>query len=300
MAAVDVAGLAPLMERTTGRPEVIVGLIDGPVALDHPDLAAGMVREIPGKRSGCSVSSSAACLHGTFIAGMLCARRESVAPAICPGCSLLVRPIFSEYDSSEVHGRPSTSGPIPSATSEELAEAILDTVNSGARVVNLSVAIAAPPTRGERNLEAALDYAARRGTLVVAAAGNQASIGSTTITRHPWVISVVGCDSQGRPTAESNLGSSIGRRGLSAPGDHIASLGAEGKPLTFSGTSVAAPFVTGALALLCSEFPNASGTELKLAITQYDGRQRKSLVPPILNAWAAYQALTSAGGWRKA
>jgi subtilisin family serine protease len=287
------------MERTTGRPEVIVGLIDGPVSIDHPDLAAEMIREIRGGRgAACSVSSSAACAHGTFVAGVLGAKRDSVAPAICPGCSLLVRPIFPEHDSSEGPARRSHSNPMPSATPEELAEAILDTVNAGARVLNLSASIIAPSIRGERSLEAALDYAARRGTMVVAAAGNQASIGSTVITRHPWVIPVVGCDSQGRPTAESNLGSSIGRRGLRAPGDHIASLGAEGKSLTLSGTSVAAPFVTGALALLCSEFPNASATELKLAISQSGDRQRKSLVPPMLNAWAAYEALASAGGWR--
>jgi hypothetical protein len=30
--------LRPLMHRTLGRPEICVGLIDGPVALHHPDL----------------------------------------------------------------------------------------------------------------------------------------------------------------------------------------------------------------------------------------------------------------------
>ena len=37
---------------------------------------------------------------------------------------------------------------------------------------------------------------------------------------------------------ESNLGSSIGRRGLTAPGDAITSLSAKGQPLTLGGTSV--------------------------------------------------------------
>lgn len=36
-----------------------------------------------------------------------------------------------------------------------------------------------------------------------------------------------------------------------APGDGIISLGAQGHALTFGGTSVAAPYVTGANALLC-------------------------------------------------
>jgi hypothetical protein len=35
-------------------------------------------------------------LHGTFIVGILCAKRSSDAPAFCPSCILLVRPIFAE------------------------------------------------------------------------------------------------------------------------------------------------------------------------------------------------------------
>ena len=97
MGALDAVQLTPLMERTSGRAEIRVGLIDGPVFLTHPDLAQKNIQEVPGKLRGtCSRAQSAACLHGTFVAGMLCARRGSVAPAICPGCTLLVRPIFSE------------------------------------------------------------------------------------------------------------------------------------------------------------------------------------------------------------
>jgi hypothetical protein len=35
-------------------------------------------------------------MHGTFVTGMLFARRNSVAPAICPNCTLILRPIFVE------------------------------------------------------------------------------------------------------------------------------------------------------------------------------------------------------------
>ena len=101
--------------------------------------------------------------------------------------------------------------------------------------------------------------------IVVAAAGNQGTLGRSAITRHPWVIPVVACDGRGRPMADSNLGGSIGRRGLSAPGDAITSLGADGESLTLGGTSVAAPFVTGATALLWSVFPSASAAEIQWA-----------------------------------
>ena len=259
----DLVNLTKLMELTSGRPEIMVGLVDGPVLMNHPDLTSENIREIPGKLSGaCAQASSAACMHGTFVAGILCGKRGSVAPAICPNCTLLARPIFAETSKNGQNGQ------MPSATPEELAEAIIETINAGARVINLSAALAQPSSKGERKLEEALDYAARRGVIIVAAAGNQGTVGSSAITRHPWVISVVACNIQGRPISYSNLGSSIGRRGLSAPGDNITSLGAEGKPLTLGGTSVAAPFVTGTIALLCSEFPSATATQVKLAVTQ--------------------------------
>jgi hypothetical protein len=53
-----------------------------------------------------------------------------------------------------------------------------------------------------------LDYAARRGVLMVAA-GNHGTLGSSAITRHPWAIPVVGYGLNGRPMVRSNLGSSI-------------------------------------------------------------------------------------------
>ena len=77
-----------------------------------------------------------------------------------------------------------------------------------------------------------------------------------------------------------------------APGDGISSLGAEGKPLTLGGTSVAAPFVTGTIALLWSEVPGAPATEVRLAIAQSYSTRRATVVPPLLDAWAAYQMMT--------
>jgi subtilisin family serine protease len=277
------------MKRTSGRPEIRIGLIDGPVAMNHPELASENIREIPGTPAGtCARASSAACQHGTFVAGILAAKRGSVAPAICPDCTLLLRPIFSETTAG--------NGPMPSATPEELAMAVFDTIAAGARLLNLSAALAQPSMRGERQLEEALGHAVRRGVIVVAAAGNQATVGSSAITRHPWVIPVIACDPQGWPTPESNLSASVGRRGLAAPGEGITSLGAEGRPHAFGGSSAATPFVTGALALLWSEFPAASATTVKLAVSQAHTSRPSSVVPPLLDAWRAYQTIANARG----
>lgn len=276
--------LTGLMERTSGSPEVKVGLIDGPVVTQHPGLASERLREIPGKNAAtCTRANSTACLHGTFVAGILSARRSSSAPAICPNCTLLIRPIFAE----------NTSGAdrVPSATPQELAEAIIDCIGAGARVINLSLAVAQTSAKGERLLKEALNEAALRGVIVAAAAGNQRTLGSSAITRHPWVIPVVACDLRGRPTNQSNLGGSIGKRGLTAPGDAITSLNAGGQPLTLGGTSVAVPFVTGTIALLWSEFPTAGAAQIKAAVCQLSALRRSSVVPPLLDASTAYQSL---------
>ncbi|WP_026734972.1 S8 family peptidase [Fischerella sp. PCC 9605] len=276
--------LTKLMELTSGRPEIGVGLIDGPVSVNHSGLSGTNIREISGKlSSNCTHATSIACLHGTFVAGILCANRNSLAPAICPNCTLLIRPIFAETTSA--------SEQIPSATPEELAAAIIESIDAGVRVLNMSVALAQPSSKGQRELEQALGYATKRGVIIVAAAGNQGTLGSSVITRHPWVIPVVACDLQGRPISQSNLGTSIGKQGLRAPGDNITSLGVKDQPLTLGGTSVAAPFVTGAIALLWSLFPDVIASEVKLAITQAHMSRRTTVIPPLLDAWAAYQLM---------
>ncbi len=280
----DLVGLTRLMQLTGGKPEVAIGLIDGPVLISHADFANNNIREIPGTHAGtCRQATSVACTHGTFVAGILLARRGSVAPAICPDCTLLVRPIFAEGASA--------NGQMPSATPEELATAIIDCIDNGAQAINLSAAIAQLSSKAERKLEQALNYCARRAVLVIAAAGNQGTVGSSAITRHPWVIPVIACDLQGRPISYSNLGHSIGRRGLSAPGAGVRSLSTNGDAPMFAGTSAAAPFVTGTAALLLTLFPNATGTMIKLALTAAHESSRSSVVPPLLNAWTAYQMM---------
>jgi subtilisin family serine protease len=291
MNPLQLVNLPALMERSSGSPDVKIGLIDGPVVTQHPDLAGEHLREIPGSRgAACTRANSTACLHGTFMAGILSARRNSSAPAICPDCTLLVRPIFFDVTSGREH--------MPNATPTELAAAIIECIDAGARIINLSLALAQPPTKGEQSLEEALNHAVKRNVIVAAAAGNQGTVGSSVITRHPWVIPVVACDPGGRPTNDSNLGCSIGRRGLRAPGDGITSLGTEGRSLTLGGTSVAVPFVTGTTALLWSEFPSATAAQIKLAITQASTPRRASVVPPLLDAEAAHQILLTAHAGR--
>jgi subtilisin family serine protease len=277
----DLVNLRPLMQRTSGRREIGIGLVDGPVAIAHPDLADARIVPVGAEAPGCRVNGGEACAHGTFVAGILVARRGSAAPAICPDCTLLVRPVFAEL---------APHGSLPAASADEVAHAIFECVGAGARIVNLSAATAAPTTASERELRLALDHAARSGAIVVAAAGNQGALGSSEITRHPGVVPVVAYDGAGRPAGHSNLGGSLGRRGLGAPGEHIVSLAPDGGAAApASGTSFAAAIVSGALALLWSLQPDADASALRHALAP--GVRRGSVVPPLLDADAALAAL---------
>jgi hypothetical protein len=270
----DLVGLRPLMRLSRGDPEVAVGVVDGPVDAAHPGLAGARILRL----GPLAPAAPAGLSHGTFVAGLLAARAGIAG--ICPGCTLLSRPIF---------GAAAADGTVAS-TADHLAAAIAGCIAAGARVVNVSAALAEPSPNRLRALEQAADLAAARGCLLVVAAGNQGAVGGSTLTRHPWVIAVTACDATGRPLPLSNFAATIGRGGIAAPGVGVASLAAAGGITMAGGTSAAPPFVSGAAALLASLVPRASGAAIRHALC--GPSRRRSIVPPLLDAWAAYQSLT--------
>jgi subtilisin family serine protease len=181
-AALRLVRLPELMDITAGDPGITVALIDGPIALDRPELTIQCVRSLNGgKRDQCVKPESVACTHGTRVAGLLNAKRAGSVPGICPGCTLVVRSIFSEATNV-----PQYAG-VPSATVTELAAALIEVIEGGARVINLSVGVTEAALRCEPALNLALEQATRRGAIIIAAAGNQGTLGSSALTRHPWV-----------------------------------------------------------------------------------------------------------------
>lgn len=277
-------GLSGLLRQSAGRRDVILGMIDGPVMATHPDLEGAHLVALPSSATACAATDSLACQHGTFVAGILASRRGGAAPGLCPGCTLVVRPLFSEGVSGRSH---------PEVRPEDLAAAVIDTVDAGARAINLSVGLAGSSREDQPSLDEAFDYARVRGCLVVAAAGNHGRVGHVPLFRHPWVIPVAACDASGRPMAASNLGGDVGRRGLMAPGAGVTSTAAGGGHTRLAGTSVAAPFVTGAAGLLWSLHPSAEAARVRWALLR-PGVSRRSVVPPLLNAEASLRALRSA------
>jgi hypothetical protein len=281
----DLTGLSRLMAFTAGRAEVRIGLIDGPVAVHHRALTPETLCPVTEEASSDRYRENAAARHGTFIAGMLNANRRSETPGICPGCTLLIRPVFTETKSDDF---------IPATTPAEVATAITECIDHGAQVLNVSIALEGTSREGDRVLNDALDYAARKEVIVVAAAGNQRAFSGSVLTRHPGVIPVVATDRNGNLTHYSNLTGAIRRNGLKAPGEKIGGVADNGRTVRFCGTSVAVPFVSGAAALLMSLFPERTVPEIRSALKAVPARKRQCIEPPLLNAAESFDYLMKA------
>ncbi|GII75705.1 hypothetical protein Sru01_06870 [Sphaerisporangium rufum] len=264
-------GLDAVMAVTEGSTAITIGLLDGAVDGGHPGFTPGAVTHLPSRAAGPDQG------HGTKVAGVLAARRDSGAPGVCPAARLVVRRVLGGPD-----GRTARPG--------EVAAAIAECVAAGVRLVNLSAAFVTT-TLADRELRDALDLAAGRGVIVVAAAGNAGQVTGSPLVSHPWVVPVTSCDRHGQPLAGANLGFSIGRRGVRPPGEPVPSLAPGGGLAPLGGTSLAAALVTGAIALAWSAAAELPGGVVRHALAGVPAA-RRGIVPPLLDAAGLYRALS--------
>lgn len=257
---------------------VSVAVIDGPY-----DAAAlsKILAQPPANlgRASCSVEPNSACDHGTFIMGLLGAREDLAKPGLCPGCKLLHVPLFIDERG-------------PSASVGALSNAIAVAVLSGAKLINLSLAIMGENSRS-RELAAALDLAEASGAVILAAAGNQSRLAMGQLISHPVTIPVVAVDAAQRILPDCNFGPAISRRGVAALGHQVLGYAPGGKPAVMSGTSVATAVATGIIAELWSAHPEASGQHIRAAITRLGPRDGSR--PPILDRTDLSAALNQIG-----
>ena len=292
--------LQPIMKLSNGDPNIAIGVIDGPVNLSHPDFRESKIRTVKDSQFiACKNASSIACIHGTFITGILAAKRDGNAPAICPNCQIILYPIFKDNAVTNINFNNNnnivnTDGIIifPTSTPKELSNAIIQTIDAGAKIINLSLELSSSSLVTFAEIEEAYDYACQNDVIIVAASGDQGNVGSFPLLNHPWVIPVAACDDNGFPLCQSNFGPSIANRGLMAPGVNVTSTSSTGQYIHISGTSVAAPFVTGTIALLWSLFPNASTSQIVYSIKRSSNTiRRRTIIPPLLNSEKAYEVL---------
>lgn len=276
--------IAPLLALGIGDPRVRVAVIDGPVDVAHEALQLARFVHIGASTSTGCQGGGAACQHGTSIAGLLCGAQTG----ICPGCTVLLRPILAD-PVTRGFGYPQSIG-YPQTNISELTGALVDALGAGADVINLSVVAETSGIAADHDLRDVLDAAARLGVLVVAATANSTAPTHSPLLAHRWVLPVVACDETGRRAPRKPF-NPIRRDAIGAPGRALPSLVPGGGRETISGTSAAAAVVTGTAALLRSHFPQCGGRELRRALLQSARRGPDLRCPPLLDAWAAHQHL---------
>jgi len=181
-----------------------------------------------------------------------------------------------------------------SASIASTAEGIRYAAANGARVINCSVATPddAPALRE------AIAFAASAGALVVASAGNEhepASSGRSQAAAiaAPNVIAVAATSPRDgrRLAALSNFGRTT--IGLAAPGEGVLSTARDGGYELRSGTSMAAPYVSGVAALIVGLRPGILGPDLRAAILSAAAPSTLPISAGYLDAQAAVRAVTT-------
>jgi hypothetical protein len=143
-----------------------------------------------------------------------------------------------------------------------VAAGIMAAVDAGATVINLSLG-----THGDNvALRSAVAYAEAHGVVLVAAVGNDGLAQVMYPALYPTVLAVGGAvDAAGQALYFSNTGNAVD---LAAPGYGVLAAWTNGQVVTFSGTSAAAPFVSGAVARLLSMDPALSPEAVRMALRQ--------------------------------
>jgi hypothetical protein len=201
-----------------------IGLIDGPVLMQHPVLLGARIEAASVLPQGIPPAPAR---HGTAVASVLVGQRDT--PGLLPGAQLIALAVLR------------TRGGTEDTTAEWLIHAIDRLV--GARVVVINLSMGGPANRW---LGEVLDRARAKGVALVAAAGNGGPDSAPLFpATHPAVLAVTSVDLIGRIDPQAPRGDAIV---LAAPGVDVPVAAEDGGIVYRSGSSYAAPFVSAALA----------------------------------------------------
>ncbi|WP_110928368.1 S8 family serine peptidase [Bacillus massiliglaciei] len=230
-------GMETVWDTSKGNSSIKIALIDGGVQMSHPELKGSFIKPYNIITKKTTLPSNE---HGTHVAGIIAASmNKSGTAGIVPEVKLMPINVFKDNE----------------ADIYTIIDAIEYASRSGADIINLSL------TTEDYNEEfdQAIQRAYKKGIIIVAAAGNE----HTSKLRYPAafknVIGVSATDQKDRAAPFSNYGSYID---LSAPGSDIYSTLPGNKYGFMSGTSMAAPMVSGISALILSKDPFLTPNEI--------------------------------------
>ena len=209
-------------------------MLDGPVDWTHPALVGADLATVESVAPAIPRSDGPATRHGTLMASLIFGQHRPGSPVagIAPRCRGIVVPIFTELAASRALDPESDQLFLPACSQLDLARAILLAAEHGAWVINMSGGQYAPSGAAHPILADAVGRCARRGILIVAAAGNDGCECLHIPAALPGVLAVGAMDARGEPLEASNWGQSYRTGGLLAPGARLLGARAGG------GTSV--------------------------------------------------------------
>lgn len=249
-----------------GDPNVIISIVDTGVDLLHPDLVDkiwtnsneipdngidddqnGFIDDIHGWDFGendntvMNTTSGYAPGHGSHCAGIAAAATNNRIGVASIGFNSTIMPVKCTRDVE--------NDPDQYIVSPRGFAAIKYAIDNGADIVSCSWS--GPPS-SDFELEI-INYAHERGVAIIAAAGNYSGESAQYPAAYPYVISVAATDQTDRRASLSNYHSTVD---IAAPGTDILSVwGYSNDYASNSGTSMAAPLVAGAVALVKAQYP---------------------------------------------
>ncbi|GAB2877276.1 type VII secretion-associated serine protease mycosin [Streptomyces mayteni] len=289
--ALDAVNAPEAWESTRGD-GITVAVLDTGVDADHPDLvgAVGDGVDLVGMGAGPGDPTWAA--HGTAMAGIIAGRghgagRGSGVIGVAPQATILpVRVLLEDDDPQREEAREARAG--------ALAEGIRWAVDQGADVINLSLGDDSESAHPDPEEDAAVRYALDKGAVVVASAGNGGERGDPVSypAGYPGVIAVAAVDRTGGPAEFST------RRWyatLSAPGKDVIVADPDGRYYAGWGTSAAAAFVSGSVALMLAANPELTPAQVRRVLVETaqqppEGGRNDAVGAGLVDAAAAIEA----------
>ncbi|MFD5626780.1 type VII secretion-associated serine protease mycosin [Streptomyces sp. NPDC127072] len=257
--ALDAMHTQQAWQTTKGR-GITVAVLDTGVDDQHPDLEGNVLTGKDMVGLGASRGDRAWARHGTAMAGIIAGHGHGLDDAdgvmgIAPESRILpVRVILEDGDSSRTKAR-NTRG-------NALADGIRWAADNGADVINLSLGDDSASAHPEPAEDEAVQYALKKGAVVVASAGNGGEKGDhiSYPAAYPGVIAATAVDSNGTRASFST------RRWyatVSAPGVDVVIADPDERYYEGWGTSAASAFVSGAVALIKAAHPGLSPAQIK-------------------------------------